>query len=74
MAEIVANNLSAGVHQYQFDGKNQATGVYYYQIVAGEYRGVSPSSARRDLKKLTEYNILEMKEERKLNLNYRALD
>ena len=38
------------------------------------YRGISPSSARRDLKKLTEYNILEMKEEGKLNLNYRALD
>lgn len=38
------------------------------------YRKVSPSSARRDLKKLIEHNILSITEEGKYLINYRALD
>jgi hypothetical protein len=32
--------MTPGVHQYQFDGSGLASGVYYYQIIAGEYRDV----------------------------------
>jgi len=40
VAELVSNNLFAGVYQYQFDGSNLASGIYYYQIIAGEYKEV----------------------------------
>jgi len=34
---LVSNNLNQGNHTYQFDGKNLASGVYYYQLVAGDF-------------------------------------
>jgi hypothetical protein len=37
---LVSKKLNAGKHTYQFDGKNLASGVYYYQLVAGEFREV----------------------------------
>ena len=37
---IVSNNLNQGNHSYQFNAKNLASGVYYYQLIAGEYREV----------------------------------
>ena len=37
---LVSNKLNQGNHTYQFDGKNLASGVYYYQLVAGVYREV----------------------------------
>lgn len=37
---LVSKKLNQGSHTYQFDGKNLASGVYYYQLVAGEYREV----------------------------------
>ena len=37
---LVSNKLNSGNHTYQFDGKNLASGVYYYQLTAGEYREV----------------------------------
>jgi aminopeptidase N len=40
MATLVSNKLNSGNHTYTFDGKNLASGVYYYQIVAGDYREV----------------------------------
>ena len=36
----VSNKLNQGNHTYTFDGKNLASGIYYYQLVAGEYREV----------------------------------
>jgi hypothetical protein len=40
VATLVLNKLNKGNHTYQFDGKNLASGIYYYQWVAGEYREV----------------------------------
>jgi hypothetical protein len=40
VATLVSNKLNSGNHTYQFDGKNLASGVYYYQLVAGDYREV----------------------------------
>ena len=40
VASLVSNILNQGNHTYQFDGKNLASGVYYYKIQAGEYREV----------------------------------
>jgi hypothetical protein len=37
---LVSERMNAGKHIYQFDGKNLASGVYYYQLVAGDYREV----------------------------------
>jgi len=37
---LVAMKLTQGNHSYTFDGKNLASGVYYYQLVAGDYREV----------------------------------
>ncbi len=33
---LIGQWLKAGVHQYRFDGNNLASGVYYYQLVAGD--------------------------------------
>jgi hypothetical protein len=40
VATLVSNKLNQGNHTYQFDGKNLASGIYYYQLVAGDYREV----------------------------------
>jgi flagellar hook assembly protein FlgD len=40
VSTIVSKRLNQGNHTYTFDGKNLASGIYYYQLVAGEYRGV----------------------------------
>jgi hypothetical protein len=32
--------LDAGTHRYQFDGRGLASGIYYYSIMAGDYRAV----------------------------------
>ena len=40
MATPVSDNLQAGLHQYTFDGSKLASGVYYYQVTAGEFREV----------------------------------
>jgi photosystem II stability/assembly factor-like uncharacterized protein len=40
VAIIVSNKLNQGNYNYQFDGSNLASGIYYYQIVTGEYRKV----------------------------------
>ena len=40
VATLVSRKLNQGNHTYQVDGRNLASGVYYYQIVAGEYREV----------------------------------
>jgi len=37
---LVSNKLNAGNHTYTFDGNNLASGIYYYQLVAGEYKEV----------------------------------
>jgi predicted GH43/DUF377 family glycosyl hydrolase len=37
---LVSNKLNHGNHTYTFDGQNLASGVYYYQLVAGDYREV----------------------------------
>jgi hypothetical protein len=40
VAQLISDNLRQGKHTYNFDGSNLASGVYYYQLVAGEYREV----------------------------------
>jgi len=40
VSTLVSNKLNQGNHTYTFDGKNLASGIYYYQLVAGDYREV----------------------------------
>lgn len=40
VSTIVTKKLNQGNHTYTFDGKNMASGIYYYQLVAGDYRQV----------------------------------
>ena len=40
VATLVSENQNAGNHTYTFDGKNLASGIYYYQLVAGDYKEV----------------------------------
>jgi predicted GH43/DUF377 family glycosyl hydrolase len=40
LATLVSNKLNQGNHTYQFDGRNLASGIYYYQLVTGDYREV----------------------------------
>ena len=40
VATLVSNKLNQGNHTYTFDGKNLASGIYYYQLVAGDFREV----------------------------------
>jgi hypothetical protein len=40
VATLVSAKLQKGNHVCIFDGKNLASGVYYYQLVSGEYREV----------------------------------
>jgi hypothetical protein len=40
VSTLVSNILKQGNHTYTFDGNNLASGIYYYQLVAGEYREV----------------------------------
>jgi hypothetical protein len=40
VSTLVSNKLNQGNHTYTFDGKNFASGIYYYQLVAGDYREV----------------------------------
>ena len=37
---VVNSKLSAGIHTYEFDGSNFASGVYLYRIKAGEWTDV----------------------------------
>jgi len=40
VSTLVSNKLNQGKHTYTFDGKNMASGVYHYQLVAGDYKEV----------------------------------
>ena len=40
VSTLVSRKLNQGNHTYQFDGRNLASGVYYYQLVAGDFREV----------------------------------
>jgi hypothetical protein len=40
VSTLVSKKLNQGSHTYTFDGKNLASGVYYYQLVAGDYKEV----------------------------------
>jgi hypothetical protein len=40
VSTLVSKRLNQGKHTYTFDGNNLASGIYYYQLVAGEYREV----------------------------------
>jgi hypothetical protein len=37
---VVLGKLNPGNHTYTFDGKNLASGIYYYQFVSGDYKKV----------------------------------
>jgi len=40
VSTLVSKKLNQGNHTYTFDGKNLASGIYYYQLTAGEFREV----------------------------------
>ncbi len=40
VAELVSARMNPGNYNYNFDGGNLPSGVYYYQLVAGAYREV----------------------------------
>jgi hypothetical protein len=40
VSTMVSNRLNPGIHSYQFNGSNLASGVYYYQIETNAYRQV----------------------------------
>jgi hypothetical protein len=40
VSTLVSKKLNQGNHTYTFDGTTLASGIYYYQLVAGEYREV----------------------------------
>jgi photosystem II stability/assembly factor-like uncharacterized protein len=40
VSTILSKKLNSGNHTYTFEGKNLASGIYYYQLVAGEYHNV----------------------------------
>ena len=40
VATLVSKRMAAGNHTYTFDGKNLASGIYYYQLLAGNFREV----------------------------------
>jgi len=37
---LVSGSMAAGNHSYNFSGNNLASGIYYYQLIAGEMRDV----------------------------------
>ena len=40
VSTLISRKLNQGKHTYTFDGKNLASGIYYYQLEAGDYREV----------------------------------
>jgi hypothetical protein len=40
VSTIVSKKLNPGNHTYTFDGKNLASGIYYYQLAASDYHEV----------------------------------
>jgi len=40
VSTLVSKKLNQGNHTYTFDGKILASGIYYYQLMAGDYREV----------------------------------
>ena len=40
VANLVSAKLQQGNHTYTFHGKNMASGIYFYQLVAGDFREV----------------------------------
>jgi len=40
VAILVSQKMNPGRHHYTFNGRDLASGVYYYQLVAGDYREV----------------------------------
>ena len=40
VGKLVSDKLRAGSHKYIFDGSKLASGVYYYQVTAGEFQDV----------------------------------
>ena len=40
VATIVSNELNQGNYSFMFNGTNLVSGVYYYQLIAGEYNEI----------------------------------
>jgi hypothetical protein len=41
VSTLVSKKLNQGNHTFTFDGKHLASGIYYYQLTAGDYREVN---------------------------------
>jgi len=51
VSTLVSNKLNQGNYTYTFDGKNLASGIYYYQIIAGD-PSASSGQVYREVKKM----------------------
>ena len=40
VSTLVSRKLNSGNHTYTFDGRNLASGIYYFSIQAGEFQDV----------------------------------
>ncbi len=40
VSTLISSKLNQGNHTYQYGGKNLASGIYYYQLVAGDYQQI----------------------------------
>ena len=51
VSTIVSKKLNHGHHIYNFNGRNLASGVYYYQLVAGD-PSTGSGQCYREVKKM----------------------
>ena len=40
LVTVVSGKLNAGTHTYTFNGSRLASGIYYYQLISGDYKNI----------------------------------